>query len=103
MTEMQNTKIRFDALRKRVMNAIAEELKKDGHCKSYEGTFEWTTCYPNYFEDPEGKAAPDFYVLRLHCYVLGGGRHYEWCGETRTEVLEKAEKEIDSWLKDGDA
>jgi hypothetical protein len=93
-----STKYRFDALRQRVMQAIKKELETDGHCKSYEGTFEWTTCYPNYFDDPNGKAAPCFYVLELHCYVLGPARHYRWDGKTRAEVLDKAEEEINSWL-----
>lgn len=90
-------KQRFDALRKKVMAAIGEQLADDPHCKSYEGTFEWTTCYPNYFDDEKGVAAPNYYVLELHCYVLGPSRHYRWDGRTRTEVLDKAEKEIEAW------
>ena len=92
------TKARFDALRKKVMAAIEEQLACDSHCKSYEGTFEWTTCYPNYFDDEKGIAGPNLYVLELHCYVLGPARHYRWTGKTRSEVLDKAEKEIGSWL-----
>lgn len=91
-------KARFDALRKLVMDAIRKQLEIDCCCKSYEGAFEWTVCYPTYFDDPEAKEAPEFYVLQLHCYVLGPARHYEWRGKTRTEVLDKAEREIKSWL-----
>ena len=98
MADYQNEKVRFDALRKLVMDAIRKELEIDCHCKSYEGAFEWLTCYPNYFDDPEAKEGPNFYVLTLHCYVLGPSRHYEWRGKTRGEVLDKAEKEIKSWL-----
>ena len=97
MDEMY-AKARFDALRKRVMAAIAEQLAEDPCCKSYEGAFEWTTCYPNYFDDEKGVAAPNYFVLELHCYVLGPSRHYRWYGKTRTEVLDKAEREIESWL-----
>lgn len=89
---------RFVALRKKVMAAIKRELEIDCSCKSYEGTFEWKICYPDYFEDEEGVLAPDHYVLTLHCYVLGPARHYEWRGRTATKVLDKAEREIESWL-----
>ena len=99
MGELRKTdRERFDDLRQLVMKAIARELEEDPYCKSYEGAFEWTTCYPNYFDDPDGKAAPESYVLTLHCYILGPSRHYDWIGRTRSEVLDKAEKEIMSWL-----
>lgn len=98
MAELMNNKVRFDNLRKTVMKAIAKEFEEDGYGKSYEGTFEWTTCYPNYYDDPDGTAEPEFYVLELHCYVLGPFRHYRWTGKTREEVLDAAEKEILSWL-----
>lgn len=93
-------KERFNALRKMVMNAIAKELARDCGCKSYEGTFEWTACYPNYFDDPEGTAEPSLYVLTLHCYVLGPTRHYNWYGKTKMEAIAKAEREIKSWLEE---
>ena len=89
---------RFFNLRKKVMKAIEEQLADDPHCKSYEGTFEWTACYPNYFEDETGIKGPCLYVLTLHCYVLGPFRHYEWRGKTKDEALMKAEAEINSWL-----
>ena len=89
---------RFYALRKKVMQAIEEQLSIDGHCKSYEGAFEWTMCYPNYFEDENGVANATHFVLTLHCYVLGPARHYDWHGKTMAEALDKAEKEISSWL-----
>ena len=98
MLGKKTDKQRFDELRKLVMREIEQCLEYDGHCKSYEGTFEWTTCYPNYFEDPEGTAAPNLYVLELHCYLLGPTRHYRWDGKTREEVLDKAEQEIKSWI-----
>lgn len=95
----QNDKTRFEFLRNMVMNAIGKQLEEDGCCKSYEGAFEWIACYPNYFENPDPKAEPNYYALELHCYVLGPGRHYRWSGKTKTEVLDKAEREISSWLR----
>ena len=91
---------RFVALRKRVMNAIAKEFEEDCYGKSYEGTFELIVGYPNYYEDEDGAQGPDSYCVRLHCYVLGPGRHYDWFGKTFGEALTKAEREIGSWLKE---
>jgi hypothetical protein len=34
--------------------------------------------------------------------VIGPARHYRWDGETREEVLDKAEEEIKSWLSEED-
>ena len=90
--------IRFHALRKKVMCAIARQLEEDSCCKSYEGTFELIIGYPNYFEDETAEAGPDSYCVRLHCYVLGPRRHYDWFGKTFAEALSKAESEISGWL-----
>ncbi len=91
--------IRFDRLRQRLMRAIAYELSVDGHCKSTEGTFEVVLCFPDYFQDEIGTAAPDYVAIRLYCYVLGPHRHYEWTGASFLEALRKAEAEIDSWIE----
>ena len=90
---------RFKALRKAVMDAIAEELREDGHCKSYEGAFELIVGYPNFFEDEAATSGPDSCCIRLHCYVLGPSRHYDWIGKTFSEALDKAEKEVKSWIE----
>lgn len=89
---------RFQTLRQRVIKAIAEELQEDSYCKSYEGTFEIVTCYPNYFEDEIGECRPKAYCIRLHCYVLGPNRHYEWFGSTLGEALDDAERDINQWF-----
>lgn len=91
---------RFLTMRRRVMNAIRIELEEDPCCKSYEGTFEILVSYPDYFERTyENKQDdPNFYIIRLHCYVLGPGRHYEWRGKTFKEALDKCEKDINEWI-----
>lgn len=94
-----SSKERFRNLRQQVMQAIAKALEEDDYHKSYEGCFEWIVEYPNFFEDETGTAYPTWYCLRLYCYVLGPASHYEWCGDTMAEVLDKAEHEIYSWLK----
>lgn len=90
---------RFLALRRRVMAAIKKALEIDPGCKSYEGAMELLIEYPNYFELNESEEdTPNWYEIRLHCYVLGPARHYEWIGRTLNEALDKAEKEISMWI-----
>lgn len=91
---------RFQTLRQRVMKAIAKELEEDSYCKSYEGTFEIVTCYPNYFEDETGERGPNVYCVRFDSYVLGPHRHYEWFSSTLDEALDSAEQDIDQWIKE---
>ena len=95
---------RFIALRRRVMQAIHRELELNDYCKFYEGTFEIFVSYPNYFDrEYDNKPdEPDFYIIRLHCYVLGPGRHYEWRGSTLKNALDKAEKDINKWIREDD-
>lgn len=95
---------RFLALRLRVMQAIRRELERENSCKSYEGTFEILVGYPDYFDrEYDNKPdQPDFYLIRLHCYVLGPGRHYEWKGRTLKNALDKAEKDINQWIREAD-
>lgn len=99
MLHKKTDKQRFDELRQLVMKEIAEDIE---YGKSYEGAFNWISHYPNYYEDPEGKRGPVGYTLELHCYLLGPTRHYYWSGKTKEEVLNKAEREIKSWLREED-
>lgn len=93
---------RFLALRREVMAQIGIALAEDCFGKSYEGCFEVILNYPNYYEDETGIKEADAYGIRLHCYVLGPGRHHEWWGATFEEALSKAETEIHSWREDND-
>ena len=88
---------RFNALRKRLFDAIAIELKADdGYCKSYEGSLEWIIEYPNYFEDCLAIREP-LYTLKLHCYVVGPARHYDFPGKTIKVVLDKFEMWLNAY------
>ena len=90
---------RFLALRRKVMVGIKKALAIDSTCKSYEGFMELVFEFPDYFEMGESEEdAPNWYVIRLHCYVLGPARHYEWRGRTLDEALDAAEKEISMWI-----
>ena len=85
-------------MRRRVADYIREYLKDDCGHKSYEGTWELLVSYPNYFEDETAEAAPDFFQITLHCYVLGPGRHYDWIGKSWDKALTVCESDIDAWI-----
>lgn len=83
---------RFKALRKRLFSLIKNALDEDDYHKSYEGDIEVTAEYPNYFEDEEANESPSHYSIKLHCYVVGPYRHYDFHGETFEAALDKFEK-----------
>lgn len=89
---------RFELLRAKTFEGIKKALAIDSHCKSYEGAFEVLHLYTDYFEDAQAIAKPEV-VIRLHCYVLGPARHYEWKGRTFEEALAKAEYDISDWIR----
>ena len=88
----------FLNLRKTVWDYIAEYLKDDAGHKSYEGTFELTVCYPDYFTGDGYASGPEALIVTLHCYVLGPGRHYSWKGKTWEQALRRAERDILEWI-----
>ena len=97
---LKSDKERFAALRGKVAEMIRKVFEDDCCCKSYEGTWEIKTEYPNYYEDETGTQPPKWHCITLHCYVLGPARHYDWNGKTFSEALDKAEREIDKWRGD---
>lgn len=94
---------RFLKLRQFTFNAIERALKRDGHHKSYEGSF--LIAFPNYFQRNNDSEWVDSYRwgIELDCYVLGPNRHYNWYGKTFKEALEKAEKDLFEWVAEEDA
>lgn len=90
----------FSYLRKLVWDYIEEYLKDDFGHKSYEGTWELTLCFPDYFHADRSSDPPEAYVVQLHCYVLGPHRHYRWDGSSWMEALSKAEKDITQWIRE---
>lgn len=89
----------FGQIRKQVAEFIRELLEEDDYCKSYEGTWEVLASYPNYFEDKAATAAPNWYQITLHCYLIGPSRHYDWDGKTFLEALRKCKADIDIWTR----
>lgn len=91
---------RFHKLRKKTFDGIAKAIEANGgYGKSYEGAFEIMQEYPDFYVDPDATSAP-IVRIRLHCYILGPARHYEWAGRTFVEALNKAEHDIDGWIKE---
>lgn len=90
----------FSLLRVKVGNYIGKYLEDDQGHKSYEGTWELMVTYPSYFESDDFAAQPDLYCVKLHCYVLGPRRHYEWVGGSWIEALKKAKSDIENWIMD---
>lgn len=82
---------KIEVLRTKVFAHIKKCLAEDGDCKSYEGAFEIT--YPHYHDQTT-------WALKLHCYLLGPGRHYGWDGQTLAECVTKAEIDINKWLEE---
>ena len=93
-------KSRFYALRSKVADMIRRALEIDNMCKSYEGTWEITTSYRDYFEDETGTLPPNYVAITLHCYVLGPSRHYTWEGKSFAEALSKCEYDISCWKEE---
>lgn len=91
---------RFHRLREKTFAGIRKALEaNDGYGKPYEGAFEITQEYPNFYDDPDATSAP-IVRIKLHCYILGPARHYEWTGKTFVEALAKAEHDISDWISE---
>lgn len=43
---------------------------------------------------------PECYTIRLHCYLLGPHRHYEWTENTLLEAVNRAKQDIDKWISE---
>jgi hypothetical protein len=89
---------RFEKLRADLFDALAVILSRDGHSKSYEGTFriQW----PGYFDvrGPEDLDRDEPWGIFLDCYVIGPSRHYECWGFTFLDALAQAETDIRAWM-----
>ena len=80
---------RLGVYRAKLFAEIERELKLDGHCKSYEGRIELH--WPCYFGGD--------YSIHLACYVLGPSRGYDYYGQSWDECLDKAEADLEVWIK----
>ena len=90
----------FRRLRQYVFAQIEHELMLDDHHKSYEGHM--AILFPHYFMEnyylPEQQG--ENWGVHLDCYVLGPHRHYDWYGRALGEAVQKARKDIDSWMRE---
>lgn len=96
---MDNAYQEFLKLRQDVMKAL-EKVDMSLGCKSYEGTFELTVCYPCFFDDGANDNKPEYYQITLHCYRLGPARHYKWGAATLARAVDKAKKDIYKWIQE---
>jgi hypothetical protein len=81
---------RIEKLRTELFAAIDHSIEMDGHHKSYEGRI--GVLWPHRFNDS--------YTITLDCYVIGPNRHYAWCGDDLSCVLDEAETDIRSWIEE---
>lgn len=89
---------RFHRLREKTFAGIGKALSENGgYGKSYEGAFEVIQEYSCFYDDVDAMRTP-IVRIKLHCYILGPARHYEWSGRTFEEALDKAEADIDKWI-----
>lgn len=85
----------FISLRGKVFDLIRKILADDPMCKSYEGLFEISAQYGDYFE--EYSTEPEIVVITLHCYLLGKGRHHQFRGKTFEDALCRLQEQVDEW------
>ena len=74
----------FSALRKRLAEALAALLKEGPHHQSYEGTWDLTFGF----------------LIKLHCYLMGPSRHYEWGGTSWEGALLRCRRDVEMWIKE---
>ena len=83
--------IRLGRLQERIYRCIEDELRTDGHHKSYEGRLDAILSLPDLFhrgDDPT-------WTIELHCYVLPfEGRHQSWTARSLDDALAIAEAAI---------
>lgn len=93
-----DSKSQFYKLRKRLAKAIAVEVALGYGHKSYEGTWEISYGFPDYFDDPLAESDPIDVTIQLHCYLVGPGRHYKWSGSNFDEAFQKCKADVEKWL-----
>lgn len=90
----------FDGLRLMV-NAAITYMREVQHepGKFYEGEWEITFHYPGWDDDSTGTAQPDWCKIKLHCYLIGPSRHYEWEG-TLDDAMARCKADVTQWCKE---
>lgn len=96
---MTNFKGEFQKLRKKLFAHLQTIIDSGEPGKSYEGIFEILCSYPDAWEDPDANGKPDYYEIRLHCYLIGPSRHYDWAGKTLEEAFQKCKNDVELWIK----
>ena len=94
----EKTLSRFNALRKMVDEAIEHAWAQGEPGKSYEGAWEVTCEFPS---TDEGGAEKDatYWMIVLHCYLIGPNRHYSWKGKTLEQALDECSRDVEMWCR----
>jgi hypothetical protein len=79
--------MRIAVVQQRLFRCIQDELKRDGHHKSYEGAIDVSLSLPNVFEQERGPR----WTLEFHCYLLCDGRHQSFTARTLPETVSQFE------------
>ena len=83
--------MRLAVLQQRAFRCIEDELRRDGHHKSYEGDMEVSLSMPGIFRDDRTPS----WTVSFSCYVLPfDGRHDSWEGRTLAEAVALAERDL---------
>lgn len=86
---------RFQKLHHKVKEACEQVVNEGGCSKSYDGRMSFSIDLPAFYEEDQ---AP-LYHIHLQCYLIGPARSYDWFGLTSDECLDKAEADIDYYIK----
>lgn len=86
---------RFQKLHLKVTDACKQAVNDGAGSKSYDGMMNFSIDLPAFYEDD---SAP-LYHIHLQCYLIGPTRSYDWFGLNADECLNKAEADIQYYIK----
>lgn len=67
--------------------------------KMYEGEWEVTFRFPGWDDCIKGTVQPDWCKIKLHCYLIGPSRHYEWAG-TLEGAMARCKNDVTQWCEE---
>lgn len=86
---------RFQKLHSQVINACKQAVSEGSGSKSYDGQMSFSIDLPAFYE---GDITP-IYHIHLQCYLIGPTRSYDWFAATAEECLNKAETDINYYIR----
>lgn len=86
---------RFQKLHRQVVDACKQAVSDGGGSKSYDGRMSFSIDLPAFYEED---SAPLCHI-HLQCYLIGPTSSYDWFGMNADECLNKAEADINYYIK----